>query len=438
MNTTQRGETFEDTIYRLIERQITEGRFWARPECCRIFRRKGYYSKDRQKDIIFDVSIEITLPGEDSYSVLVLIECKDYSNTVPVNDLEEFWAKIEQVAGANVKGVVASTAAFQEGGLRYAESKGFGILRHFGQGEFKWVLKRSASWSGSDSRAESRDVRRAMTAEHYVSDYYDFCFFAKGTFTYSSNRMFEALCLGGGSPDQEFIARISSPNKEMRPTVPYVEKNDIEQAAGECLTRIGYIAGPVDLSSICEWQQHECGLSVKYEGSGAGEDGTLGTLAFHPAQISIFSNDRGSARSRFTLAHELGHLLMMHDRFMVSEFTHESDLQRDSYSRLEFVDLRRMEWQANFFASCLLLPSARFVAHLFGLAQELDLHDRGFGLLYVDHQPVNQKNFYMVTDSLSSSFNVSRQATEIRLKELGYLNDVRHESGLQRLLADSI
>jgi len=165
------------------------------------------------------VSIEITLPGEESYSVLVLIECKDYSNTIPVNDLEEFWAKIDQVAGANVKVVVASTAAFQEGALRYAESKGFGVLRHFGQDDFKWVLKRSASWSGSDSRAEMREVRRALTAERYVSDYYDFCFLAKGTLTYSSNRMFEALCLAGGSPDQsQFIARVSNPNKEMRPT----------------------------------------------------------------------------------------------------------------------------------------------------------------------------------------------------------------------------
>ena len=208
-----------------------------------------------------------------------------------------------------------------------------------------------------------REVRRALTAERYVSDYYDFCFLAKGTLTYSSNRMFEALCLGGGSPDQsQFIARVSNPNKEMRPTVPYVEKNDIEQVACDCLTQIGYFAGPVDLSSICEWQQRECGLSVTYEASTPGENGRLGTLAFHPVQISIFNNDRSSPRGRFTLAHELGHLLLLHDRFMVSELTREADLQRDSYSHLEFVDLRRMEWQANFFASCLLLPSARFVA----------------------------------------------------------------------------
>ena len=37
----------------------------------------------------------------------------------------------------------------------------------------------------------------------------------------------------------------------------------------------------------------------------------------------------------------------------------------------------------------------------------------------------------MVTDMLSGSFDVSRAATVIRLKELGYMNDARERSGLQ-------
>ena len=83
---------------------------------------------------------------------LCSLNAKDSSNTIPVNDLEEFWAKIEQVAGANVKGVVASTAAFQEGALRYAESKGFGVLRHFGQDDFKWVLSGQPRGPGQTAR----------------------------------------------------------------------------------------------------------------------------------------------------------------------------------------------------------------------------------------------------------------------------------------------
>ena len=181
MSTTSRGDAFGHAIYRLLEQQIETDRFWARGDCCRLFQKKGYHSKDRQADIVFDLSIEITSPGQESFSLLVLIECKDYSTSVPVNDLEEFWAKVQQVAGANVKGIVASTASFQEGALRFAESKGFGILRYFGESEFKWVLNRSASWSGLDSRRSSSEVRQALTDGSYASTFYDCALLARDT-----------------------------------------------------------------------------------------------------------------------------------------------------------------------------------------------------------------------------------------------------------------
>ena len=43
----------------------------------------------------------------------MLIECKNYSHAVPVDYAEEFFAKVQQVAAANVKAVIASTASFQ-------------------------------------------------------------------------------------------------------------------------------------------------------------------------------------------------------------------------------------------------------------------------------------------------------------------------------------
>ena len=92
MNTIEKGDKFEDKIYKLFEQEISEGRFFANKECCRIFQKKGYYSKDRGKEIIFDISIEISLPGQLTYSILTLIECKDYSGKIPVDDVEEFWA----------------------------------------------------------------------------------------------------------------------------------------------------------------------------------------------------------------------------------------------------------------------------------------------------------------------------------------------------------
>jgi len=71
MSTTSRGDAFGHAIYRLLEQQIETDRFWARGDCCRLFQKKGYHSKDRQADIVFDLSIEITSPGQES----VLVTC---------------------------------------------------------------------------------------------------------------------------------------------------------------------------------------------------------------------------------------------------------------------------------------------------------------------------------------------------------------------------
>jgi Zn-dependent peptidase ImmA (M78 family) len=160
----------------------------------------------------------------------------------------------------------------------------------------------------------------------------------------------------------------------------------------------------------------------------------LGTLRFNPLEIRIYSDSKESGRARFTLAHELGHLFMEHGAGLSMEVTEDSDLRADAYLSLDFVDLRRMEWQANFFAACLLLPAGPFVASFLAVAKQRDLYDRGFGMLYVDHQPVNMANFMAVTSHLSSAFNVSREVTVIRLKGLGYLNDARLGSDRHRIV----
>jgi hypothetical protein len=435
MNTTVRGDAFENTIYNLLEQQVTSDRFFAKRECCRIFKKKGYYSKDRQGEIVFDVSIEISLPGADTFSLLVLIECKDYTSKVPVNDIEEFWAKVSQVAAANVKAVFASTTAFQDGALKFAESKGFGVIRYFAASEFKWVLKRSASWAGSDGVPQTGNVsREALTAESFASNYYDCCFFAKRVRTYSSNRMFQVLCLQGDQRLPEFISIISNSNQQARPLVPYIERGDIEQSAARILSVSGYSDGPANLELIAEQQRAERGLAVHHHVAKSVDGMTLGSLSFDPLLIEIFDCQGHPGRTRFTLAHELGHLLLDHGRFMTGELTVESDFDRDRHRSLSFVDVRRMEWQANCFASCILLPLGPFMAHLFTLADQLELRDRGFGLLYVDEQPVNVQSFMRVTNHICGAFKASRQAVVIRLTQLGYLNDVRDEIGLTRVL----
>jgi hypothetical protein len=71
------------------------------------------------------------------------------------------------------------------------------------------------------------------------------------------------------------------------------------------------------------------------------------------------------------------------------------------------------------------MPRESFRASAFSQARQMDLQDRGHGLIFVDHQPVNQKNYDIFTKALMTAYGVSRTAVHIRLNGLGLLNDLR-------------
>lgn len=145
MNSTKKGSIFEEEIYDFFKREIISERFIATSKCCKIFKQKSYFSKDRESNIIFDIAIEISFPNSDAYSFLFLIECKNYKHAVGVDDLEEFFSKTQQVATANSKAILVTPASFQKSARNFAKSKGIGLLRYFDNEDFEWTLRRTRS-----------------------------------------------------------------------------------------------------------------------------------------------------------------------------------------------------------------------------------------------------------------------------------------------------
>lgn len=105
---------------------VKNGSLGLHPES-KVYRSKGYFSKDRGKAIVTDVSIEICVAGSDTPSILWVWECKSYSSLIPVNDVEEFHAKLEQIGADRTKGTLIALGWFQESTLKYAASKGIGL-----------------------------------------------------------------------------------------------------------------------------------------------------------------------------------------------------------------------------------------------------------------------------------------------------------------------
>jgi hypothetical protein len=149
MNSFDRGDNFEIRVYEALCAELAGGRLFFTPENCHIYRKKAYYSKDRGANIVLDLSIEVRLANSDHWSILLVCECKDYSGAVPINDLEEFKAKLDQITGKNVKGMLAVTGTLQRGALTYAKAHGIGVIRVLPSSQISWLLNGSQTDSAS-------------------------------------------------------------------------------------------------------------------------------------------------------------------------------------------------------------------------------------------------------------------------------------------------
>ncbi|WP_303700784.1 restriction endonuclease, partial [Klebsiella pneumoniae] len=75
------------------------------------------------------VAIEVYLFDQPTPYITMLIECKNYSNNVPVDDIEEFSAKVSQVGLHNIIAIFITTHGFQKSALNVAKNRKIGLWR---------------------------------------------------------------------------------------------------------------------------------------------------------------------------------------------------------------------------------------------------------------------------------------------------------------------
>lgn len=432
MNTTEIGDKLEKAIYELFSTELSFDRFIVRKEYSKIFQKKGYYSEARKKNIIFDLSIEVYLPDQSEYSLLILIECKNLGHSVPVDDAEEFWAKISQVAGVNTKGIIASSNSFAEGTINFSKSKGIGLMRYFRKDEFKWCLPRSSSGLILPHFAgKSWEATAGIWQERYISKYVDFHCTYNNSYTTSFADFFKLLTEDGQTSEDSKKSLLSILNSFDKNCcdVPYLTDSEIEERANLVLDSIGYKGGSTNLEKLSDHYTKSVGVRIIHDAPP--EKGYLGKLSFNPHEICIFLDDSNSPlRKRFTLAHELGHLELGHSEYMMSEYIEEADFDTVKQSDVGIKDIVRMEYQANAFASSLLLPKAQIYTEFSEQVVKLDIRNRGYGILFLDSQPVNKQAYYDITDYLKSRFQVSRAAIKLRLIQLKLLSEAKESKSL--------
>lgn len=143
-------------------------------------------------------------------------------------------------------------------------------------------------------------------------------------------------------------------------------------------------------------------------------------------------------RFNFTLAHELGHL-SLHRKIRVAGDNAlqvpatRSIQEKPTRQTNSFSDLAKLEWQANIFATALLMP-AKTVRGAVGVQQQL-MGKLRRETIYIDNQNCTQVDYQILLGRLSDFFRVSSEAVEHRVIELGLIrggHDVRSIGDLLR------
>jgi Zn-dependent peptidase ImmA (M78 family) len=170
-----------------------------------------------------------------------------------------------------------------------------------------------------------------------------------------------------------------------------LNKEEIEQRVRETLARHGIAdtAIPIDPVRIAN------GEGIKVFNVIFDNQDTEGMIAHRNHSTKIYVNSqRHPVRKRFTIAHELGHF-HLHMLGTDGEYVDTSDNFRTTFDPTEpWSESRRKEWEANQFASILLLPEAPL-------------------RMYWQKSPD--------IETICGIFQVSRQALLLRLDALGLL-----------------
>ncbi len=172
MNTTQKGDLFENKVYDLVRELLSQDKFLTPGKRSLLFKKHPYFSRDREKYIIFDLVIETYREGADKPNLIVLMECKDKGRAISIDDLEAFYAKKEQVARANSKCVLFTTSELQESAFNYATNLGIGVARIFDNDSMSWIVERTnKNLTASPTNSVAINVVNALTNKFFVTTY---------------------------------------------------------------------------------------------------------------------------------------------------------------------------------------------------------------------------------------------------------------------------
>lgn len=396
MNTTSIGNAYEDRVFSYFSSLIQQEDIPSLQKHSKLFKHKKYQCTAYSREIDTDISIETYNPIANSagWSSLIIIECKCYNHTVDISDYDEFCKKLDYISEYGIKGIMVTTKGFSSTTIEMARKMHIGLVVMSDE-RIDWLVSR-------DINVESEHLMTILRGENSLGRIP--IVYNNGTFLHTIDLL------------DNYGAATSVKNLV---TIPFLTAEAIKVIVNNLLS--SFTIQPQDISGEV-WARFFPDYRIGFENMGNRVYAKL-----DPARKLLWlSNDliNDEHRRNFSLAHEIGHLCLHLSLFLHLGVYVEGQAS-DYYHYLSETMQKRMEYQANTFASFLLMPDKWFLPSIRCLFQKYSITT---GKLYLDNQPCNINDVRLITSELSKQFSVSIQAVKIRLKNSSLLiEDKSHQ-----------
>jgi hypothetical protein len=198
------------------------------------------------------------------------------------------------------------------------------------------------------------------------------------------------------------------------PSIAYLTDDEIRQVAEDLLVHYSsaLIPVPVPIEEIVEIHLRLEIIPFRAYKQRFSADGSISTDLTN-ITVDEEAMNRYPSRYRFTLAHEVGHLLLHRDYIQSLAHDEVADWKASLLGTTP-TDRSRMEYQASQFAGCLLVPREP-LATAFEEARQL-LEKRGFDIAELSDIAMDT-----ISGAIAKQFEVSTQVVSIRLKKEGFV-----------------
>lgn len=381
-NNQHKGDYFENLVFKKLKELIKNQDIPGVSRYNEIFLHKQYASKTAP-DVMLnpDITIEVySNSNKETWSNLLVVECKNHGRKIDNSIYREFVGNLSDYPRSGVRGIMVSSAGFTQQVITLAQSDNIALVVLSEQSDWETII-----WRKINSFEQHQFGHKVLTGE--VSTSYPIVYSGNSFVTVSD------LLQECGIPMSKALH------------IPFMEDNVICKKVEDILQNTKYL---IKENFI------DCCFSLiapnyKFDFVEMQED-CLGKCDFKEHVITINSS-LSKHRQNFTIAHELGHIAL-HSSIVENLFSIE-DRESDKNTIISKSIYGRMEYQANTFASYLLMPNIPFMAEVNKLFKENWITT---GRLYHDYQPCNIRDCNVVVGALSSKFNVSQEAVIVRLK----------------------